>query len=171
MKEKDVVVVNPSHRMMSGLGLMAIGLILTQMWFQRDMTLKTDFAMLLIMMFFFTTSLYTMFSWSKIRFYTDQTNAEQDTYHFGIIKVTKKLSFTEVYYVQVPQLIPTFRVCLRLIEGEGNDIIVKEGMKKSEAEQVYKKISLLCGIPIPEPEPEPAPKDPEEDDDEDEDFE
>ena len=169
MKEKEVVVVNPSHRMMSGLGLMAIGLILTQMWFQRGMTLKADFVMLVIMVFFFVTSLYTMFSWSKTRFYAGRTDAEQDIYHFGIIKIMKKLSFTEAYYVQVPQLIPTFRVCLRLTEGEGNDIIVKEGMKKTESEEVYKKISLLCGIAIPEPEPEPEPKIVEDDDD-DEDF-
>ena len=121
------------------------------------------------MSFFYITSLYTIFSWSKTRFYADKTEAEQDTYHFGIIKVAKKLSFAEAYYTQVPQLIPTFRICLRLIEGEGNDVIVKEGMKKSEAEDIYKKISLFCGIELPEPEPEPAPKIVEDDDDEDDD--
>ena len=128
MKEKEVVVVNPSHRMLSGLGLLAIGLFLTQFWFRREMTVKSDFVLLVVILFFYLTSLYTIFSWSKTRFTVESTKIVHEVYHFGVIKLVKQLQFSEVYYLQVPQLIPSFRVCLKLSEGTANDIIVKEGM-------------------------------------------
>ena len=149
-EKQHMTLANPSHRIVSGLVLCALGIFLTNFAMERNLQLiGRDFAMFIVITFFYTTAIYCLFSWSKTSFTRNSLRFRQETYHFGCIKKVREGECSTVFFHQTPQLRPSYTLFLS-VKGE-DDLIVREGLKKSEARKIGNKIAEICGLtPIPE---------------------
>lgn len=149
-EKSQMVLVNPSNRIVSGLGLCVLGLILVQFWRDRNMQLVgADFILFLVIAFFFITAAYCLFSWSKTTFEKGSNSFSQETYHFGFLKKVRKGECSTVFFQQTPQLRPSYTLFLS-VEGT-DDVIIREGLKRSEARKIGNKVASICDLnTIPE---------------------
>lgn len=143
--KKEFTLVNSSHRILSGLGLMGLGIILTQFLLDnREQVTIRDTALIVIITFFFLTSLYCLFTWSKTQFTHGSKEFTQTSYHFGFIKKIKKGACNSVFFHQTPQLRPAYTLFLGIEDSD--DIIIKEGLKRSQAQKIGDRIADICGL-------------------------
>lgn len=144
-EKSQMVLVNPSNRILSGLGLSVLGLILVQFWRDRNMELVgSDFILFLVICFFFITSIYCLFSWSKTTFVAGHNNFRQEVYHFGFVKKVRTGICSSVFFQQTPQLRPSYTLFLSITDSD--DLIIREGLKRSEARKIGNKVATICGL-------------------------
>lgn len=149
-EKSQMVLVNPSNRILSGLGLSVLGVILVQFWRDRNMELVgADFILFLIIFFFFLAAIYCLFSWSKTTFVKGHNNFRQEVYHFGFFKKVHTGKCSSVFFQQTPQLRPSYTLFLSIKDSD--DLIIREGLKRSEARKIGNKVANICGLTsIPE---------------------
>ncbi|WDE95426.1 hypothetical protein PQO03_06810 [Lentisphaera profundi] len=145
-EKSQMVLVNPSHRILSGLGLSALGMVLIQFWRERNLNLSgPDFILFLVICFFFITAAYCMFSWSKTTFIKGHKNFHQETFHFGFYKKVREGICSSVFFQQTPQLRPSYTLFLT-VKGS-DDLIIREGLKRSDARKIGNNVASICGLP------------------------
>ncbi len=155
-EQKELTLVNSSHRILSGLGLMGLGIILTQFLLKNrpEITIR-DTSLIAVIAFFYLTSLYCLFSWSKTIFTFNSKEFTHITYHFGFLKKVKNGACNSVFFHQTPQLRPAYTLFLGIEEGD--DVIIKEGLKRSQAQKIGNRVAEVCGLKTIPDEEQAAP--------------